>query len=69
MREQELLGKLTREQESLERLNQQLSVYDLETEESAEEKARLTAKKAELETKKMWRLKRKSLKWTLKLPI
>ncbi|EIA19594.1 chromosome segregation protein SMC [Listeria fleischmannii subsp. coloradonensis] len=51
LREQELLGKLTREQESLERLNQQLSVYDLETEESAEEKARLTAKKAELEQK------------------
>ncbi|WP_088809523.1 MULTISPECIES: chromosome segregation protein SMC [unclassified Listeria] len=51
LREQELLGKRTREQEALERLNQQLSLYDLETQESADEETRLKAKKAELEQK------------------
>ncbi|WP_239254354.1 chromosome segregation protein SMC [Listeria ilorinensis] len=52
VREQELIGKRTREQEALDRVNKQLSLYDLEKEEHVEEVTQLTERKTILQTKK-----------------
>ncbi|WP_163653872.1 chromosome segregation protein SMC [Listeria sp. PSOL-1] len=52
VKEQELVGKETREKETLERLNKQLELYDFEKANEENERSQLEKQKAELEEKK-----------------